>query len=124
MKKEEFFYPYRDTIPGFEYFLDRLHQPFPVHLRINRIKIRPESLLSRLAERGISLSKSIESEDTLFKAAGLKSPGNLIEYYAGYIHPPRPLLRVWHPLSFLRNLIHMCLICVPLPAERRLTSRI
>ena len=77
---------YKDIIPDFQNFQDALHEPFPVHLRVNRIKIEPYDLVSRLSEKGIRLKEMVCPDNTMFEAPGLRSPGNLLEYYAGYIH--------------------------------------
>ena len=37
--------------------------------------------------KGIHLEKASEKHDTLYLAPTLKSPGNLIEYFLGHIHP-------------------------------------
>ena len=77
---------YRDIIPEFDSFSDALHQPFPAHLRVNRIRIEPCELSARFAEKGIRLREMPCPDNTLFEAPGLTSPGNLLEYYAGYVH--------------------------------------
>jgi 16S rRNA C967 or C1407 C5-methylase (RsmB/RsmF family) len=51
----DFFSPYREIIPDFDDFIDSLNRPFPVHLRLNRIKAEPEKVINILKERGISL---------------------------------------------------------------------
>lgn len=40
-----------------------------------------------LEKKGIHLTRAIDWDDTLYYAHNLKSPGNLLEYYLGYIHP-------------------------------------
>ncbi len=81
------FEAYRDIIPDFSLFQERLQKPIPTHLRINRLKTEPGPLVRRLKSRGVWLEKSIENDDSLYMAPGLNSPGNLPEYFAGHIHP-------------------------------------
>ena len=78
---------YREIIPEFSHFQESLRKPLPVHLRVNQLKIEPGSLVKRLERQGIHLSRAIAWDDTLYHAPELKSPGNLLEYYLGYIHP-------------------------------------
>ncbi|MCJ7683994.1 MAG: RsmB/NOP family class I SAM-dependent RNA methyltransferase, partial [Desulfobacteraceae bacterium] len=44
-------------------------------------------LVHLLEEKGIQLIPSTQRYQTLFLAPGLTSPGNLLEYFLGYIHP-------------------------------------
>ena len=81
------FEEYRDIIPDFHQFQEALREPFDPHLRINRIKIDPAHLLQRLNEKNIHLERANKTVDTLYLAPGLVSTGNLVEYFAGYIHP-------------------------------------
>jgi len=78
---------YREIIPDFQNFLESLLKPMPVHLRLNSLKIEPAPLVSMLEEKGIELIPSIEGNNYLYHAPSLKSPGNLLEYLIGYIHP-------------------------------------
>jgi len=82
-----FFERYRDIIPEFPLFEESLQRPVPVHLRINTLKIEPTALFNTLSEKGIPLKRSSKRDPTLFYAPGLDSPGNLLEYFLGYIHP-------------------------------------
>lgn len=81
------FEPYREIIPDFSSFLESLNQPLPLHVRVNRLKIEPDSLLPLLEEKGIHLVRTPHSHDGLFYVQGSPSVGNLIEYYLGYLHP-------------------------------------
>jgi NOL1/NOP2/sun family putative RNA methylase len=81
------FEEYKEFIPDFKDFLESLYRPIPTHLRINCLKIEPALLIRALAEKGIYLKQSVAGNDTLFWAPDLVLPGNLIEYYLGYIHP-------------------------------------
>jgi hypothetical protein len=38
-------------------------------------------------EKGIHLRRVTARYESLFLAPELKSPGNLLEYYLGYVHP-------------------------------------
>lgn len=82
-----FFEQYRFIIPDFPRFQESLHTPLPVHLRVNRLRITPERLEQLLAEKGVPVKPALAPYDTLYAAPGLASPGNLLEYYLGYIHP-------------------------------------
>ena len=81
------FYNYFDIIPDFSLFLESLKRPMPVHLRINPLKTDPEKVPEIFTEKGINLKSTGHESDLFFEAPGLKSPGNLIEYFTGFIHP-------------------------------------
>jgi len=81
------FEEYSQIIPQFSLFQESLQNPIPTHLRINRLLTEPTSLTTLLKEKGVQLIQSIKRYDTLFFAPGLTSPGNLLEYFLGYIHP-------------------------------------
>ncbi len=81
------FEEYSEIIPDFSLFQESLQRPIPTHLRINRLLIEPRSLVHLLEEKGIQLIQSSQRYNTLFLAPGLTSPGNLLEYFLGYIHP-------------------------------------
>ena len=83
----DFFEQYRDIIPDFTSFQERLKRPLPTHIRINRLRIEPVRLMRLLAKRGIQLAPAYPRYDTICLAPGLRSPGNLLEYFLGYIHP-------------------------------------
>ncbi len=91
MKKQnnsnESFDCYKEIIPDFPGFQEILRRPLPVHLRVNQLKTEPAPLVKMLEKQGISLTRAIDWDDSLYIASGLKSPGNLLEYYLGYIHP-------------------------------------
>ena len=78
---------YREIIQGFSGFQESLMRPLPVHLRANRLKIEPGPVLEMLLGKGVHLKRATERDETLFFAPGLESPGNLLEYFLGYIHP-------------------------------------
>ena len=81
------FEAYSEIVPDFYLFQKSLHKPIPTHLRINRLLIEPASLIHLLEEKGVQLIQSSERYETLYVAPGLASPGNLLEYFLGYIHP-------------------------------------
>lgn len=81
------FEEYRAIIPDFSGFQGSLQRPMCTHLRINRLRIEPRSLLDRLERKGVKLERSSKIDDSLFFAPGLTSPGNLPEYFSGYLHP-------------------------------------
>ena len=81
------FEEYSEIIPEFSLFQEGLQRPIPTHLRINSLLIEPASLIHLLEEKGIQLIRSSPTYDTLYLAPALASPGNLLEYFLGYIHP-------------------------------------
>jgi len=81
------FEEYSEIIPEFSLFQESLQRPISTHIRINCLLIEPASLIHLLEEKGIQLIQSSKRYDTLFFAPGLASPGNLLEYFLGYIHP-------------------------------------
>jgi NOL1/NOP2/sun family putative RNA methylase len=78
---------YRNIIPEFSLFQESLRRPLPVSLRVNRLKIKPKLLVRALEKRGIQLKRAVDSHNTFYFAPDLHAPGNLLEYYLGYIHP-------------------------------------
>jgi len=82
-----FFEEYGDIIPDFASFQESLRRPLPTHIRINRLLVEPARLIHSLKEKGIRLDRASLKFDTLCLATGLPSPGNLLEYFLGYIHP-------------------------------------
>jgi tRNA (cytosine49-C5)-methyltransferase len=78
---------YREIIPDYQGFLESVMRPMPVHLRINSLKTEPLKLLSMLRSKNIYLKASLEGNSCFLEAPLLKSPGNLMEYLIGYIHP-------------------------------------
>jgi len=81
------FESYREFIPDFPVFLESLSRTLPVHLRANSLKVEPADLVLMLKNKGIDVIPSIEGNGYLLHAPYLKSPGNLLEYLIGYIHP-------------------------------------
>ncbi len=84
---EPIFGRYHDIIPEFSSFQEILHRPIPTHLRINGLKAETEQAVRSIERQGITLKGAIEGDNTLYDAAGLDSPGKLLEYFLGYIHP-------------------------------------
>jgi NOL1/NOP2/sun family putative RNA methylase len=78
---------YREVIPEFSLFLESIRRPLPTHIRVNQLMIEPADLVRSLELKGVCLKRSSEEYDTLYLVPGLESPGNLIEYFLGYIHP-------------------------------------
>jgi NOL1/NOP2/sun family putative RNA methylase len=77
---------YREIIPDFSAFQETLVQPVPVHLRVNRLKIKPQRLVQILEAKGVYLQRVSNTHDTLFLAPNLERPGKLLEYFLGYVH--------------------------------------
>jgi NOL1/NOP2/sun family putative RNA methylase len=84
---EPIFESYHEIIPEFSVFQECLCQPLPTHLRVNGLKVEPEPLVRLLKEQGIHLERATKKDDTLYLAPGLNFPGNMLEYFSGYIHP-------------------------------------
>ncbi len=82
-----FFERYRDFIPEYELFLDSLKSALPTYLRLNPLKIDPLHLIERLQAKGIILEIIPNTNSTLLLTPELNSPGNLVEYFLGYVHP-------------------------------------
>ncbi|MCP4683555.1 MAG: RsmB/NOP family class I SAM-dependent RNA methyltransferase [Desulfobacterales bacterium] len=78
---------YHEIIPEFTSFQEILHRPVPTHLRINGLKTEAEQTVQSLERQGIVLKRAVEGDDTLYVAEGLDSPGKLLEYFLGHIHP-------------------------------------
>jgi len=97
------FNAYHEIIPDFSDFQESLKEPFPVHLRVNGLKIEPALLLDMLREKGVHLKKTLAWNDSLFLASGLNTPGNLPEYVLGYFHP---------------QALTSCLVPLALPVKR------
>jgi len=81
------FEAYKDFIPNFDDFEASLSRPIPTHLRINTLKAKPDSVRKHLEARGFEVSSSLPSDSTLLLAPQVTAPGNLLEYFLGYIHP-------------------------------------
>jgi len=81
------FEAYAEIIPDFTRFQEAIHRPLPTHIRINRLKIKPGSLRRLFEENGIRLKRAIKRHDALYLAPDVTSPGNLLHYFLGYIHP-------------------------------------
>ena len=82
-----FFSPYSEIIPDFDDFIESLNFPLPVHFRVNCIKVKPERLVDILETKGINIIPMGDEGRRFYEAPDLKSPGNLPEYFSGYIHP-------------------------------------
>ena len=78
---------YREVIPDYHDFLEALRRPLPQHVRVNRLKASPETVAAEAAEEGVRLTRSHPTDDTLFTAFGTRTPGNLIAYFLGHLHP-------------------------------------
>jgi NOL1/NOP2/sun family putative RNA methylase len=78
---------YQDLIPDFSEFQDSLLRPFPVHIRVNRLRIDGEQLAQMLEEQGLYLKPMSDWQRIFYEMSENTSPGNLLEYYTGFIHP-------------------------------------
>ena len=81
------FEAYRDFIPNFDDFKESLSRPIPTHLRINTLKAKPDAVRKQLESKGFEVTSSLPSDPTLILAPQILAPGNLLEYFLGYIHP-------------------------------------
>jgi NOL1/NOP2/sun family putative RNA methylase len=78
---------YESFIPSFSEFLECLEEPFPLHIRVNRLKTSVEALVKTLRDRGVTPVPSARPQDGLFSLRGMANPGNSMEYFLGYLHP-------------------------------------
>jgi len=78
---------YKNIIPDFSLFQESLKVLFPVHLRINGLLATPSKVVAALKKKGICLKRVSREYNTLYMAENLPYPGNLLEYFLGYIHP-------------------------------------
>ena len=77
---------YEEIIPAFEEFLRCLREPLPKTVRVNTLKASVEKVLASLEERGIAFERLGWYEHGI-KLEGVDRPGNLLEYFLGFIHP-------------------------------------
>ncbi len=87
MPQYEVFEQYSDIIPDFPCFIESLSRSLPIHFRINRLKTEPEPLVRMLQQGGTEIQKVHNLYDLFFHMPDMKSPGRLLEYFLGYIHP-------------------------------------
>lgn len=67
--------------------MEAVHRPLPAHVRINRIKASPPEVVADAAEQGVTLERSHSTDDTLYTVDGSRTPGNLLGYFLGHLHP-------------------------------------
>ena len=84
---DNLFGDYRTIIPDFKRFKDILSRPIPTHLRINSIKADVQEIVESLKDKPIGLGFLDKRYHNLICCRYLDSPGNLIEYFLGAIHP-------------------------------------
>ena len=78
---------YKEIIPEYPLFLERICKPVPVHLRINELKVDSASLVRALVKKGVILRKSIDKSNIFYFADNISAPGRLFEYFLGHFHP-------------------------------------
>ncbi|RLB79060.1 MAG: RsmB/NOP family class I SAM-dependent RNA methyltransferase [Deltaproteobacteria bacterium] len=81
------FESYKEFIPAFDHFQASLREPIPTHLRINTLKADVDWVRGMLEEKGFEITSMYPLEPTLILTPGISAPGNLLEYFLGYIHP-------------------------------------
>jgi NOL1/NOP2/sun family putative RNA methylase len=84
---KQIFSHYNEIIPEFPLFMESIRRPLPIHIRVNQLKPFSASIENNLRGKGYLLTKSMEKCDNLFYAEGPSSPGKLLEYFLGHIHP-------------------------------------
>ncbi len=78
---------YMDFIQDYRLFGEAVNRPSPVHVRVNRLKARPATVVESMRSRGIKAVPVSERFPCFFILEGVPHPGNLPEYHLGYIHP-------------------------------------
>ena len=116
-QNDNFFNCYREIIPEFSNFQESIKTPFPNHIRVNTLKARQDWLIESLQKKGIYLEKSFKKDGHLYHVTGLTSPGNLMAYFLGHIHPQALTSCLRSPLALEK--IPISSTCVRLLAERR-----
>lgn len=86
-KALDHFDSYAGIIPQFDLFRESLFRPIPQHLRVNRLKADAPAVVRRLEAKGAQIVPSYPGEGSLYTVSGLPNPGNLLEYFLGWIHP-------------------------------------
>lgn len=84
---DKLFDSYQDIIPDFKRFKEILSRPIPTHLRINSIKSDTQETLNSLRDKSLGLGFNDKQYQNLVYCRDLNSPGNLIEYFLGAVHP-------------------------------------
>jgi len=78
---------YMDFIPDYRLFREAVNRPPPVHVRVNRLKARPEVVIASMGSRGIKVVPVSERFPSFLILENVSHPGNLPEYHLGHIHP-------------------------------------
>jgi NOL1/NOP2/sun family putative RNA methylase len=78
---------YMDFIPDYPLFDEAVNRPSPVHVRVNGLKTRPDSVMESLRLRGIKAVPVSDRFPSFFTLEGVPRPGNLPEYHLGHVHP-------------------------------------
>ncbi len=83
---ENVFEKYRNIIPDFNTFLERIRKPLWSFVRVNTLRVQPERLMHLFARRGIACEESILGKSFLRIPRDVQ-PGVLLEYHLGLFHP-------------------------------------
>ncbi len=84
--EENLFEKYRNIIPDFEAFLERITKPLGNYIRVNGLRIGKEKLVSLLTSRGLKCRSSFLADHFIEIPEGVQ-PGILLEYHLGLFHP-------------------------------------
>jgi NOL1/NOP2/sun family putative RNA methylase len=76
---------YREMIPDFKDFLDALRQPPPIFVRVNTLKIGPETFKTLMSNRGYRM-EPVDHLEGAFRLREVEKPGSTLEYLLGYFH--------------------------------------
>jgi len=76
---------YKKIIPDWDEFVYALEKPLPDTIRVNQLRISPESLKKRLEEKGFEVEIASWCP-YLFTVRGTESLGHVFEYWQGYYY--------------------------------------
>ncbi|HDM77512.1 MAG TPA: RsmB/NOP family class I SAM-dependent RNA methyltransferase [Deltaproteobacteria bacterium] len=83
---ENLFEVYRDIIPDFDTFMDRIRKPLGNFIRVNTLRTNPKKMQDMLDSRGIK-SRITRLGGYFLEIPGDIQPGILLEYHLGLFHP-------------------------------------
>ncbi len=80
------FEEYREIIPDFPSFLEKIKEEQPYWIRVNTLKIGEKELVDRLVSKGFILERYRELNAYKIKDMPVKHPGATIEHSLGYYY--------------------------------------